>query len=182
MSVCLLCFPTTHIKFRAKKKPDRKLLGLCSKWKNAKSTDRFVNQGNPSVLSDIRRMLLAGLHSSRKTLILNDAELDCKLEDLPLEELASILASSAAQQPTNEDINQVQERDGQLPKVITFPYSRHSSYAELCDLLKVFKPMDVYPCTVDEANWHKGKSLFYFPPEKQLKITTLLNTLSKPIK
>jgi len=33
------------------------------------------------------------------------------------------------------------------------PYSRHSSYDELCDLVKAFLPIDVYPCTVDEENW-----------------------------
>ena len=31
-----------------------------------------------------------------------------------------------------------------------FPYSRHSSYEELCDLVKAFEPVDVYPCTIDE--------------------------------
>lgn len=34
-----------------------------------------------------------------------------------------------------------------------FPYSRHSSYEELCELVNAFKPRDVYPCTVDEENW-----------------------------
>lgn len=34
-----------------------------------------------------------------------------------------------------------------------FPYSRHSSYDELCDLVKAFLPTDVYPCTVNEENW-----------------------------
>jgi DNA cross-link repair 1C protein len=85
-------------------------------------------------------------------------EIDCKLEDLPLEELANILAASAAQQSNNKVIKPVQERDAQLPKIITFPYSRHSSYAELRDLVRIFRPMDVYPCTVDKANWHEGES------------------------
>ena len=43
-----------------------------------------------------------------------------------------------------------------LPRIITFPYSRHSSYEELCDLLKVFKPKDVWPCTEDPLQWHEG--------------------------
>ena len=34
-----------------------------------------------------------------------------------------------------------------------FPYSRHSSYEELCDLVGAFKPLDVYPCTVDNESW-----------------------------
>ena len=51
--------------------------------------------------------------------------------------------------------NAVQES---LPKVITFPYSRHSSYPELCHLLGVFKPKDVWPCTVDQRKWlEEGK-------------------------
>ncbi|KAK4200835.1 beta-lactamase-like protein [Triangularia verruculosa] len=40
-----------------------------------------------------------------------------------------------------------------LPKTITFPYSRHSSLPELCELADVFKPRDIWPCTVDAARW-----------------------------
>ncbi|KAH8813293.1 beta-lactamase-like protein [Xylogone sp. PMI_703] len=43
-----------------------------------------------------------------------------------------------------------------LPKVITFPYSRHASYEELCHLVRELNPRDIYPCTVNEANWHEG--------------------------
>ncbi|KAH7319048.1 hypothetical protein BKA65DRAFT_437717 [Rhexocercosporidium sp. MPI-PUGE-AT-0058] len=42
-----------------------------------------------------------------------------------------------------------------LPRVITFPYSRHSSYEELCELLNVFKPKDVWPCTENPYLWHE---------------------------
>ncbi|KAK1994871.1 artemis protein [Colletotrichum falcatum] len=52
----------------------------------------------------------------------------------------------------------------ELPRVITFPYSRHSSYQELCDLVRVFRPKDVWPCTVNVPEWLGGnvtiKSLF----------------------
>jgi DNA cross-link repair 1C protein len=40
-----------------------------------------------------------------------------------------------------------------LPTTITFPYSRHSSYSELCALVSAFRPLDIYPSTVDEAAW-----------------------------
>jgi hypothetical protein len=40
-----------------------------------------------------------------------------------------------------------------LPNVITFPYSRHSSYPELVNLVSAFKPRDIWPCTVDVAKW-----------------------------
>ncbi|KAK0641007.1 beta-lactamase-like protein [Cercophora newfieldiana] len=43
--------------------------------------------------------------------------------------------------------------DQALPTVITFPYSRHSSYHELCHLLEALKPRDVWPCTVDVRDW-----------------------------
>ncbi|GKT86040.1 artemis protein [Colletotrichum tofieldiae] len=40
-----------------------------------------------------------------------------------------------------------------LPRAISFPYSRHSSCQELCDLVRVFRPKDVWPCTVNIAEW-----------------------------
>ncbi|KAG8533820.1 uncharacterized protein KY384_001561 [Bacidia gigantensis] len=45
------------------------------------------------------------------------------------------------------------------PKIIRFPYSRHSSYAELCHLLEVLRPLDVYPCTADERSWSQGMTM-----------------------
>lgn len=42
-----------------------------------------------------------------------------------------------------------------LPDTVTFPYSRHSSYQELCHLVQTFAPRDVWPCTVDPVEWHK---------------------------
>lgn len=44
-------------------------------------------------------------------------------------------------------------------RVLAFPHSRHSSYPELCDFLKAFRPKDVWPCTVDPVDWlRNGKS------------------------
>ncbi|KAK3984593.1 beta-lactamase-like protein [Cladorrhinum sp. PSN332] len=40
-----------------------------------------------------------------------------------------------------------------LPTTITFPYSRHASLPELCNLVDAFKPKDVWPCTVDVPRW-----------------------------
>jgi hypothetical protein len=110
-------------------------------------------------------MLLDGLHSSRKALVLNDPGPDCEQDDLTLEELANILARSAAQPPPAEHVTPAREADIDLPKIITFPYSRHSSYAELRDLVRVFKPMDIYPCTVNKADWHEGEFAHNSMPE-----------------
>ncbi|KAI9150235.1 Protein artemis-like protein [Paramyrothecium foliicola] len=41
----------------------------------------------------------------------------------------------------------------QLPRVIRFPYSRHSSYPELCHLAETLQPKDIWPCTVDVDHW-----------------------------
>lgn len=43
--------------------------------------------------------------------------------------------------------------DPDNPRTITFPYSRHSSYSELCELVAAFRPQDIHPCTVDEDSW-----------------------------
>lgn len=53
------------------------------------------------------------------------------------------------------DVDDILER----PKIITFPYSRHSSYSELCGLVAAFRPKDIYPCTVDEDSWTDAVSM-----------------------
>lgn len=47
---------------------------------------------------------------------------------------------------------------------IRFPYSRHSSYSELCQLLQVLKPRDVWPCTVQPVRWVREGILFTYIP------------------
>lgn len=42
-----------------------------------------------------------------------------------------------------------------LPNRIRFPYARHSSYPELRHLVETFRPMDVWPCTVDLPRWRE---------------------------
>lgn len=40
-----------------------------------------------------------------------------------------------------------------------FPYSRHSSYSELCELVAAFRPKDIHPCTVDQSSWNEDISI-----------------------
>ncbi|KAI5283312.1 hypothetical protein KEM54_002241, partial [Ascosphaera aggregata] len=46
-----------------------------------------------------------------------------------------------------------------FPDLIKFPFSRHSSYSELCDLVRAFRPRDVIPCTVHEEEWSEEVSM-----------------------
>ncbi|PTB71812.1 hypothetical protein M440DRAFT_1343181 [Trichoderma longibrachiatum ATCC 18648] len=46
-----------------------------------------------------------------------------------------------------------------LPNTIRFPYSRHSSYAELCHLVDAFRPRDVWPCTFHLEAWQSRGEL-----------------------
>jgi DNA cross-link repair 1C protein len=106
-------------------------------------------------------MLLKGLNSTRQAISLDNMGLDRDQDELSLTQLAKVVALSFSEK-RNAKVKAVyadKAQDQALPRVITFPYSRHSSYAELCDLVRVFKPKDVYPCTVDEDNWHEGLSL-----------------------
>ncbi|KAH6880460.1 hypothetical protein B0T10DRAFT_144375 [Thelonectria olida] len=53
-----------------------------------------------------------------------------------------------------------EQEQAELPKLIQFPYSRHSSYPELCQLVDLFQPKDVWPCTVDPVGWlNNGTSI-----------------------
>lgn len=51
-----------------------------------------------------------------------------------------------------------------LPRTIYFPYSRHSSYPELCEFVGAFRPRDVWPCTVHPVEWlNEGMSPVIMP-------------------
>jgi hypothetical protein len=65
-------------------------------------------------------------------------------DELSLQSLISVLSSHASKDPATEQSQN---------KAIRFPYSRHSSYSELRELVQAFRPMDVFPCTVDEVRW-----------------------------
>lgn len=72
--------------------------------------------------------------------------------DLSLQKFVAALSTSASKQ-------QQDRIDPLRNKTIRFPYSRHSSYSELCELVAAFKPRDVFPCTVDEVTWSPELSM-----------------------
>lgn len=70
-----------------------------------------------------------------------------------IQSLANRLSSKTAVAKTP-----VNEPSDSLPRVILFPFARHSPYRELCELVKVFSPKDIWPCTVDNQWIEKSKS------------------------
>ncbi|KAA8575701.1 hypothetical protein EYC84_004814 [Monilinia fructicola] len=118
----------------------------------------FAETDKPTV-EDIRRMLLAELSSNSEAISLDG--IPSGGDHISLKHLGESLLRKLAQNSNEEpdERRDYSSRNNGLPKLITFPYSRHSSYPELLDLVKIFKPKDVYPCTVDEEGWHEGLSM-----------------------
>lgn len=112
---------------------------------------------------DLLLRIFSSLNStSRVKLDLDEAG---KLEQsfMKLDDLIGILSNVAAKDEREDPVFvpsvKKNELSLDLPKTITFPYSRHSSYGELCGLVEALQPKDVYPCTVDEANWTPAVSM-----------------------
>ncbi|TGO71723.1 hypothetical protein BELL_0538g00070 [Botrytis elliptica] len=117
----------------------------------------FAETDQP-IIEDIRSMLLAELISTKGAISLDGMQFGS--DTISLKGLGESLLRKLAQKSTvvpDKKRDAIPEKG--LPKVITFPYSRHSSYAELCHLVEIFKPKDVYPCTVDEEEWNEGLSM-----------------------
>ncbi|KAK5113961.1 hypothetical protein LTR62_003084 [Meristemomyces frigidus] len=80
------------------------------------------------------------------------------VDEIPLDRIVPALArlienKKAEQGAVHTFLIAAGKRADGLPRQITFPYSRHSSYAELCTLIEALKPADIHPCTVDDKNW-----------------------------
>ncbi|KLJ10019.1 hypothetical protein EMPG_14575 [Blastomyces silverae] len=117
---------------------------------------------------EIRTSIIAALseaHKSTSKSLSLDAYGIREDEEISVQQLVSILSRGPpAENISNPSaVNLSQSGEGQplrnLPNTIRFPYSRHSSYAELCNLIKAFKPQDIFPCTVDSATWNEDVSM-----------------------
>lgn len=97
------------------------------------------------------------LQSGRNTVSLEDMGIENHTDEMSLEVLVKAALSSVPRQSSqSSQMEPIRVADEDLPRMITFPYSRHASYEELCDLVTAFQPSDVYPCTVDERKWFSG--------------------------
>lgn len=116
-------------------------------------------------LSDplVTQMKTAFLEKLRKfggVVALEDMGVEIEDDKIPLEDLMeSIIDNTTRKRGHDGEKKDIESEYGCLPNTITFPYSRHSSYLELVDLVRLFRPKDVYPCTVDEYSWHEGISI-----------------------
>ncbi|KAJ5893396.1 DNA repair metallo-beta-lactamase [Penicillium taxi] len=104
-----------------------------------------------NVLLQTQKKISDAFQSGKRTLSLDKFDVQAE-ENISLERLVAILSDS--------DLNSHRRADkADLPNTIRFPYSRHSSYEELCELVTALKPYDIHPCTVDQSSWSENVSM-----------------------
>jgi DNA cross-link repair 1C protein len=74
--------------------------------------------------------------------------------DITLHDFVALLSSSRSSHQPN-----IPTTTTKLTTTLRFPYSRHSSYNELRELVAAFKPRDICPCTVDLDTWNDDVSM-----------------------
>ncbi|PNP39794.1 hypothetical protein TGAMA5MH_08313 [Trichoderma gamsii] len=103
--------------------------------------------------AECARLLTNALATSRSL------QLNIKSEDIQLTDLKNAILPIANQHPEAGSSTRSKVGD-MLPNIIRFPYSRHSSYPELCNLVDAFRPKDIWPCTFHLESWReKGISI-----------------------
>ncbi|KAK5737788.1 hypothetical protein LTR17_006436 [Elasticomyces elasticus] len=134
-------------------------------------------QGQPQLLASVMELLTSFISGQKSTVSLDgsgfteacaraaeEADFD-NVDDFPIDRLvpalAKLVTKAKQQKLPSSTLKVVPKRADGLAKRITFPYSRHSSYGELCELVDAFKAKDVHPCTVDSANWTTNQSMSF---------------------
>ncbi|OAA67353.1 DNA repair metallo-beta-lactamase [Niveomyces insectorum RCEF 264] len=119
---------------------------------------------SPETKAELRSMMGASLPHQRFLSIPVDVDAvagsaDTDDKETTTKRIADAVRDMAAAMRSRETANGADSGSSTgLPRTVTFPYSRHASYAELCDLLDKLRPRDVWPCTVNPAKWfHSGK-------------------------
>lgn len=129
--------------------------------KQLESLHRHLGDSSPGL-----RQLEFTLQSLQKAkdgnLSLEGLELDLKT-DIPLDAFLKRLPTSAVPFRLHSEASGLRKtlcsNSASAYNTVYFPYARHSSYRELCDLVAAFRPMDIYPCTVDEDKWTEDRSM-----------------------
>ncbi|CAJ2505819.1 Uu.00g132130.m01.CDS01 [Anthostomella pinea] len=114
------------------------------------TTNRTLPQEVQNDLEVVKRALVGG----------RDVVADIDESDSTDDQTITAIIKSIAQKIKVmwNPVKKVEESDDpeSLPKVIRFPYARHSSLPELRHLVRTFKPRDIWPCTVDESWISRG--------------------------
>lgn len=122
---------------------------------------------NPTIRSQVRDIIIEALGNDNKAISLDAFapwQSDGNIElDRFVKSLMDLAGSSKPKTLANigEPPTQKIGLDGTLPSRIQFPYARHSSYEELCELVAAFRPFDIYPCTTDWQEWTWDKGVEY---------------------
>lgn len=113
-------------------------------------------------VEEIERAIQAMQNSGSFRLSLEGLGLDAK-EEISLKEFARLVSKRgglsdgvSGKQKSGADVEMPQ---GKNDRVIHFPFSRHSSYQELRDLVSVFRPKDICACTVDLESWTEDMTM-----------------------
>lgn len=101
---------------------------------------------------NMRQDALNYLHNVRKrakrSLVFDVPHLDkFQSEQITLDTLLATLIKPSGDQGS------IVKSPKTTPKMITFPYSRHSSYNELRHLVSTLQPLDIHPCTFPTAEY-----------------------------
>ncbi|RNJ54671.1 hypothetical protein D7B24_009563 [Verticillium nonalfalfae] len=114
--------------------------------------NRIVSEPTKTAVRDI---LLKKPLSGRNVPL--DLDMSCfgDKKEADVVEVMALIGEKRAHRPDEGDAMLNGAENG-LPKMIRFPYSRHSPLPELRHLVTTFKPRDVWPCTVDPMTWNKN--------------------------
>lgn len=132
-----------------------------------------VDFGNQSILEGLRllcssiandpeasKQAEAALEKARKQhpcqLVLDGLGLDPD-EEISIKDFVKLL--SGAHTLSSPKVPTAAEPEANTTRVIHFPFSRHSSYSELRELIGAFRPRDICPCTVSLENWSEELSM-----------------------
>ncbi|KAJ5084758.1 hypothetical protein NUU61_009337 [Penicillium alfredii] len=118
----------------------------------------FQHIHDEQALSQMRTDLLKAYQSRRQVLSLDSYGVK-EEEEISLEKLVTMLSRGAADGNIRTSCDTGSNSRLDLPNTIRFPYSRHSSYSELCQLVAALRPKDIHPCTVDSSSWSEKVSI-----------------------
>lgn len=108
----------------------------------------FTDQNTPENTKQVLQDFLMSAISAMHPLVLNLLEENDSEDEHDLDTVYRSLVAAAEE-------NRGHRSSALLNNRIRFPYSRHSSYGELCYLVSALRPKDVWPCTVDTVRWFR---------------------------